>query len=497
MQTLRSGILTQHSQVENFETELKKWFNHPHLLTLNSATSGLTLALRLLNLPPRAEVLCSPLTCMATTCAALANNVTIKWVDVDDKTCNMDLDDLEKKISPNTKAILFVHWGGSPIDLDRLKKIAVNIPVVEDCAHSFGAEYKGKMVGTTGNISVFSFQAIKHLTTADGGLILLPNEHLYKRAKLLRWYGIDREVRSGSGRDFRLETDIEEWGYKFHMNDLNATIGLANLCSMKDNLARVRENALYYDKNLPFEKFGECKECKESKIELVQQTIGGKSAYWIYTIKILKDRESFIEFMFSRNVMVSQVHKRNDIHSCVNEFRCILPQLEKLDNQIICLPVGWWITNQQREYIVNCIKEWTGLKIIREILPTDSESYLSLLSQLHGVERKIDFSTRLTQIEKSDGCVYVLIKGKKLAATLKLVIEPKFYDNVARIEDVVTEKSERGNGHASALIKFAIEKAKESGCYKIVLDCKQELVSFYQKSCFACEGVQMVYRFIR
>jgi dTDP-4-amino-4,6-dideoxygalactose transaminase len=168
LNTLNSGMITQSQKVEEFESKLKEWFDYKNILTVNSATSGLTLALRLLNLKEGDEVLCTPLTCFATTCSVLANKLKIKWVDVDVNTCNMDLDDLKYKISSSTKAILVVHWGGSPIDLDKLKNIAGDIPIIEDCAHAFGAEYNGKKIGCHENIAVFSLQAIKHLTTGDG-----------------------------------------------------------------------------------------------------------------------------------------------------------------------------------------------------------------------------------------------------------------------------------------------------------------------------------------
>ena len=113
-------------------------------------------------------------------------------------------------------------------------------------AHSFGAEYNGKKIGNNNNICVFSLQAIKHLTTGDGGLITLPNKELYDRAKLLRWYGIDRDKRNYKGKDFRLENDIVESGYKFHMNDINATIGLYNLPHIPELLEKNRKKIFIF-----------------------------------------------------------------------------------------------------------------------------------------------------------------------------------------------------------------------------------------------------------
>ena len=239
--TLHSGYITQGPRVEEFEERLRGYFGTPHVLTLNSATSGLHLALHLLRRPDgewpglnehQDEVLSCPLTCTATNWPILANRLRIKWVDADPATANMCLDDLEAKLSPTTKVIMLVHWGGTPVDLNRVSRVrevcyqrfGFRPMVIEDCAHAFGAEYGGQKLGTHGNLCVFSLQAIKHLTTGDGGLLLLPGRKLFERGKLVRWFGIDRNKRSGGG-DFRMEPDIPEYGFKYHMNDINAQIG--------------------------------------------------------------------------------------------------------------------------------------------------------------------------------------------------------------------------------------------------------------------------------
>lgn len=351
--TLSSGMITQAGKVEEFENELKKWFSYPYILTLNSATSGLTLAVRMLDLNPDDEILVSSLSCFATIVPILANNHHIKWVDIDSKTCNISLEDLKTKITKKTKALVFVHWAGSPLDLDRLEKIqrytkdkfGFRLKVIEDCAHSFGSEYNEKLIGTHGNTCVFSLQAIKHLTTGDGGLIFLPDEKSYERANLLRWYGISREKKKK--KDFRLENDISEWGYKFHMNDIAATIGLSNLPYMVENLKKVRENAEYYDtvfKNV-------------NGIILLQQLPITKSSYWIYTLKI-SGKIHFIKYMKEKNIMVSQVHNRCDKHSCVSNYSTKLPMLDILEKEIISIPVHWDISVKNREYIAECIIKW-------------------------------------------------------------------------------------------------------------------------------------------
>ena len=195
----QSGYIGQGPKVDLFENNLKEFFNHDYAATLNSGTSGLHLALHLLKEPMKGtkvyngivgyevdwpgleegdEVLATPMTCTASNWPILGNGLKIKWVDIDPTTLNMDLDDLERKITPKTKVIMLVHWGGYPNDLDKLKKIQLRAKnrfgfspaIIEDGAHSFGPEYKGSKIGTHGNLTTFSFQAIKHITSIDGGL---------------------------------------------------------------------------------------------------------------------------------------------------------------------------------------------------------------------------------------------------------------------------------------------------------------------------------------
>lgn len=357
--TLYSGMITQGQRVEDFEKSLSDMFNHPYILTLNSATSGLTMALRMIkeefevagiHESPDDEVLSVPLTCMATNIPIMANNMKIKWVDVDKTTGLIDLVDLENKITQKTKIIMFVHWGGYPVDLDEInkildrkeKEIGFRPKIIEDCAHAFLSEYKGKKLGTTGNYAVFSLQAIKHLTTCDGGLLFCPNKESYDKGKLLRWYGIDRNKRNYKGKDFRLEADVTDWGYKFHMNDVNAVIGLYNLPHIPSLIEKDRANGFYFDENI-----------KNDKIKIIQPyDEDRKSAYWLYTVQV-DDKARFIEHMKEHNIMTSQVHQRNDVHSCFKDFKTTLPNLDYVENHIVCIPVGWWLSEEDRNHIVS------------------------------------------------------------------------------------------------------------------------------------------------
>jgi dTDP-4-amino-4,6-dideoxygalactose transaminase len=356
---LNSGYIGQGEKVEQFEAKLQDFFMKDYIVTLNSGTSGLHLALDLLKkssgkwpgLEDGDEVLATSLTCTASNFPILANNLNIKWVDIDPTTLNMDLDDLSRKISPKTKAIMLVHWGGYPNDLDRIKEIqnkcfelyGFKPAVIEDGAHSFGSKYKGKYIGNHGNMTMYSLQAIKHITAIDGGLLLLPHQELYDRAKLLRWYGIDR---NSNRKDFRCEADIQEWGFKFHMNDVCATVGMENLKHADEIISKHQSNAKFYDENLQ----------NIPGLTTLIRHEGHESAFWIYSM-LVDDRDGFYKHMKDCGIVVSQVHERNDKHTCVSEYKSSLPTLDKIISKVVSIPVGWWVTDEDRQYIVDCIKK--------------------------------------------------------------------------------------------------------------------------------------------
>ena len=167
----------------------------------------------------------------------------------------------------------------------------------------------------------------------------------YTKTKLLRWYGIDRNPKGRT--DFRCEADIPEWGFKFHMNDVCAAIGMENFKHMDELVGKHKSNAAYYDEHLQ----------NVDGVTLLKREEGFESAFWIYSL-LVDDRPSFYEYMKECNIMVSQVHERNDKHSCMSEFETELPNLEKTIGHVVSIPVGWWVTEEQRQYIVDCIKNW-------------------------------------------------------------------------------------------------------------------------------------------
>lgn len=328
-ETLMSGFVAQGPRVEEFETALEPWFGR-RPVTVNSGTSALTLALRLAGAGPGTKVISTPMTCSATNLAILSTGAEPVWADIHPRTGLIDpqsvadrVDDYGDKI----KAVMAVDWGGQPADYERLYGAVINfdIPVIEDAAHSFGAEYLGDRVGSIADYTCFSFQAIKHLTTGDGGA-LTTNRGDAKRARTLRWFGIDREA---STTGFRGEVDITEWGYKFHMNDIAATIGLGNLVLVDGVLKRHRSHALTYDAFL------------DERFVRTAPTYDHTGSWWIYTILLPNRqlRDEFKTWMESQGVQVSQVHWRNDTLSVFKPYRREdLFGVDEFSDRMICLP---------------------------------------------------------------------------------------------------------------------------------------------------------------
>lgn len=346
----QSGYIGQGPKVEEFEAVLREWLNVPYVLTLNAATSGLQLASHLAGAGPGTSIISTPMTCSATNTAIVSTKANIIWADVDNNTGNISVESVEralrtKKSSGNIKAIMAVDWGGYPCNYKELRELAdkYEVKIIRDAAHSFGSTYHNDKVGDWADYTVYSFQAIKHLTTGDGGLLICRDKATHDRAKLLRWYGLDREQQAS----FRCSQDIAEAGFKYHMNDINATIGLSNMFTIDQRIDTHKANGQYYDKVLQ----------GVPGITLLERQDDRESAYWIYTL-LADNREYFSRKLLAHNIATGQVHRRNDEFSVFVKYsHHILPGLEEFSRTHISIPCGWWVTEDQREYIATTIKE--------------------------------------------------------------------------------------------------------------------------------------------
>jgi dTDP-4-amino-4,6-dideoxygalactose transaminase len=253
LKVLRSGWLTTGEVAKRFEQEFGQALSASHALAVNSATSGLHLALEVLGIGEGDWVISSPYTFTATVEVARYLGAHPLFVDIEEDTLNIDTHLVEKAVASsgrNVKCVVPVHVGGHPCDMQALGEICSSrsIPVVEDSAHAFPCETNRGPAGTAGDIGVFSFYATKTITTGEGGMFVTSSDALARKAGVLRLHGIDRDVwgRYQSSRPMTWEYDVVAPGYKYNMPDLNAAVGLEQLRKATAFRARRRQIAAQY-----------------------------------------------------------------------------------------------------------------------------------------------------------------------------------------------------------------------------------------------------------
>lgn len=338
---LYSGYIAEGEAVYKFEKEFGRFISNPNVLALNSGTAALHIALTLLNVGKGDEVISTPMTAEPTNTTIALTGAKIVWGDVDVNTGLLSPSSVREKITEKTKAIMLVHYAGMVCDMAEFNKISneFGIPIIEDTAHALGSKYDGKIIGSNSRFTCYSFQAIKQMTTVDGGAISFKNPEDVVAARKLRWFGLDKKCS-------RLENDITKAGFKYGMNNVTATIGNVQLGHMSNILASYMDNGKYYDnalKDVP-------------GITLIPYYNNTEPSYWLYTMKV-EDRNSFIKMMESNGFAASQLHHRSDTHSVFLESRCELPQMDNFYSRFVHIPCGWWVNKEEREKIVEVIKK--------------------------------------------------------------------------------------------------------------------------------------------
>ena len=345
---LASTYLSEGETVRKFEKELEREFSFNNCVTVNSGTSALHLSLVLAGIKEGDEVILPAQTFVASGLAILQQRAVPVFADISYTTGNLSPASIREKITHKTKAILPVHWGGYPCDLDEIGKLAreFNLITIEDAAHALGATYKQKPIGTFSDYTCFSFQAIKHLTTGDGGAICVP-EDKYPDAVAKRWFGIDRNNSTVSNLGER-DYNLREPGYKYHMNNYAAALGLANLVTFAERMNRRRKVATYYKEHLK----------GIQGIELFEYREDRQSAYWLFGFHV-DERNDFIKALKARKIVTSVVHQRIDRNEVFGGLRSDLFHQEKFDRTQINIPIHDEVDMEKAGYIVDAIlKGW-------------------------------------------------------------------------------------------------------------------------------------------
>ena len=338
---LYSGQIGDGEMVKQFEYEFGRFLGNPYVLALSSGTAALHTALLLANVGPGDEVISTPMTAEPTNMAILHAGARLVWADVDPQSGNMAPESLLKKLTPRTKAVVVVHYAGVPVRLEEISEIARRhgVPVIEDAAHALGAWYGGAPIGNHSQYVIFSFQAIKHMTTGDGGMLACKREEDLPRARRIRWFGIDRTQP-------RTTVDVCDVGYKYNTNNITAAIGLAQLEVIQSSIQRHIENGSFYERAL----------AGVPGLRLCRFDAIAKPSHWIYTV-LAERRDDLADCLIRAGIECSQVHRRNDRHPVFSSSRSELPGLDEYYAQMLHIPCGWWVSDEDREYIADRMRQ--------------------------------------------------------------------------------------------------------------------------------------------
>jgi dTDP-4-amino-4,6-dideoxygalactose transaminase len=343
--TLNSRWIGQGPKVDRFESEFSsKFCSGDPGIAVGSGTDALHLAYLLAGVEPEDEVIVPVFTCTATNIPLLYIGAKIVFADVVPETMNIDLDHVTRLLTNKTKAVVVVHYGGQTVDVEKLKQIIGDrqIKIIEDAAHALGSQLRGKPVGTLSDFTMFSFQAIKHVTTGDGGYLSFKDKSLLAKAKRLRWFGINREDKQKG----IWENDIVDIGYKYQMTDISAAIGLCGLAEFDQTLSFRKELFMHYADGL--------RGIPGLKIIGDLERLDDHGA-WLFSIHV-EGRRQLQEKLFLEGVESNQVHYRNDRYSIFGGRRKNLPQMDLVEDTYLVLPLHTKMTLGKIDRVIEIIR---------------------------------------------------------------------------------------------------------------------------------------------
>ncbi len=351
-EVLRSGWWGQGPKTVEFEQRFAEFVGAKYAVSVNSATAALHLALAVAGVEG-GEVISTAMTFVSTNHAILYNSATPVFADIEADTLNIDPDDIERKITPRTRAIVVVHYGGHPADMERINAIARqhNLIVVEDAAHACGSSYQGQLVGSIAPLTCFSFHPVKNLATGDGGMITLANPEWDARLRRLRWVGINKDTwirsRDKDAAQYAWQYDVDELGFKCHTNDINSAIGLVQLQRLPQMNARRREIAAMYDAGL-------------RDLDWIQRPArreGVVSAQHNYVIR-LDQRDQLAEWLRAHRIATGVHYIPNHLHAMYKPYATPLPVTEREWTRLLTLPLYPALTDSEVHYIIDVIRRY-------------------------------------------------------------------------------------------------------------------------------------------
>lgn len=351
---LRSGWLGLGPKTEQFEQEFAKYVGSRFAVALNSGTAALHLAMDILGIGPGDEVIVPSITFISTVHAVSYVGATPVFADIEPDTMNISPEDIKRKITDKTKAIIVVHMGGHPCDMDTIHALAHanGIKVVEDAAHACGAEYKGKKIGSISDITCFSFHAVKNLTSGEGGAITCNTEWMNRKLREKRWVGISRDtwIRSSHEKVYAWQYFVDDVGYKYHMNDMQAAIGLVQLNKLSQLNGRRKEIAARYQSELKDLEW----------LELPREQSYAQSSWHLFQVKFSKEsqRDRMIGHLQEHNIATGVHYYPCHLHPSYLHLKAIVPLSSEIWKRILTLPIHPNITEEDLDRIITRIREF-------------------------------------------------------------------------------------------------------------------------------------------
>jgi len=339
-----SGWIGLGPKTQEFEERFAEYIGVKYAMGVNSATAALHLACYVLGLKEGDEVIVPSMTFASTGLAPLYCGAVPIFADIEENTLCVDPADVEKNVTSRTKAIIPVHYGGHACRMDEIMEIAAthNLHVIEDVAHGCGGKYKNKMLGSVGVMGCFSFHAVKNLPTGDGGMITTNDEKIYNPLKKLRWVGIDKGTWDRSERaEYSWQYSIDKLGFKYHMNDITAVIGLAQFKVLEEHNLIRRKYAQRYDE--AFKDIG--------WIETPVEKDYAYSACHNYVVKVPM-RNELNEYLREKGVSTGVHYEPIHHFQVFGSVKAALPVTERIWTKLLTLPLYPGMTDEEFEKII-------------------------------------------------------------------------------------------------------------------------------------------------
>ena len=346
--TLASGHIAQGAQVAEFERAMEGILCTPLLCAVSDASAGLTLALFLSGVGPGDEVIVSPLCCLATAMPIANLFARPVWCDIDPATGMPDAEHVRERLSERTRAVIVYCWSGNPCLTQPVRRVARGAKIVVDASEAFGAELNGRPLPADGaDFTVYSFSAVRHITTGEGGVLASRTREDIERARRGRRYGIQQAAFRLPNGDLNPDSDIEVAGYNFAMNNIAATIGLAQMEHAAAVVSRYRGNGRYFDGVL----------AGIPGITLLRLPAEATSAHWTYSFRAER-RGDLMRKLHEHGIGAQRLHLRTDLYTCFSGSRSTfpLPGVDVLDRENLSIPCGWWVNDADRDRIAACIR---------------------------------------------------------------------------------------------------------------------------------------------